>query len=111
MAPQVPGDIWDLAQLQAGVDIRTVQMWLGHKSVETTLRYLQPARGAAINAKFNATFASLRKVGNRTRNPDLYRVKARFSITIRTHKDKEDRHLSCSDLQERPLAGYGHRLG
>lgn len=45
--------------LQAGVDIRTVQNWLGHKSVETTLRYLQPARGAAINAKFNATFAGV----------------------------------------------------
>jgi len=43
--------------LQAGIDIRTVQSWLGHKSVETTLRYLQPARGAAIQAKFNATFA------------------------------------------------------
>jgi integrase/recombinase XerD len=38
--------------LQAGVDIRTVQHWLGHKSVETTLLYLQPARGAAINATF-----------------------------------------------------------
>jgi integrase/recombinase XerD len=37
---------------QAGVDIRTVQHWLGHKSVETTLLYLQPARGAAINATF-----------------------------------------------------------
>jgi len=45
--------------LQAGVDIRTVQSWLGHKSVETTLRYLQPARGSAINAKFNATFAGM----------------------------------------------------
>lgn len=45
--------------LQAGIDIRTVQSWLGHKSVETTLRYLQPARGAAIQAKFNATFAGV----------------------------------------------------
>ena len=31
--------------LQAGVDLRTVQMWLGHKDMESTMRYLKPARG------------------------------------------------------------------
>ena len=45
--------------LQSGVDIRTVQMWLGHKDIASTMRYLQPARGKAINDKFNATFAGM----------------------------------------------------
>jgi integrase len=31
--------------LRSGVDIRTVQEWLGHKDIESTMRYLQPARG------------------------------------------------------------------
>jgi integrase/recombinase XerD len=43
--------------LQAGVDLRTVQMWLGHKDLESTMRYLKPARGKGIRAKVNATFA------------------------------------------------------
>jgi integrase/recombinase XerD len=44
--------------LQAGVDLRTVQMWLGHKDLESTTRYLKPARGKGIRAKVNATFAA-----------------------------------------------------
>jgi integrase/recombinase XerD len=43
--------------LQAGVDLRTVQSWLGHKDIESTMRYLKPARGKGIRAKVNATFA------------------------------------------------------
>jgi integrase/recombinase XerD len=43
--------------LQDGVDLRTVQMWLGHKDLESTMRYLKPARGKGIRAKVNATFA------------------------------------------------------
>jgi integrase len=31
--------------LRAGFDPRTVQHWMGHKSLETTMRYLAPARG------------------------------------------------------------------
>jgi integrase len=27
----------------AGFDVRTVQHWMGHKSLETTMRYLVPA--------------------------------------------------------------------
>jgi integrase/recombinase XerD len=42
--------------LQAGVDLRTVQMWLGHKDLESTMRYLKPARGKDVRAKVNATF-------------------------------------------------------
>jgi integrase len=45
--------------LQAGIDIRTVQMYLGHKDISTTLRYLQPARGTAAQEKFNQTFAGV----------------------------------------------------
>ena len=29
--------------LRAGFDVRTVQQWMGHKSLETTMRYLVPA--------------------------------------------------------------------
>jgi len=43
--------------LQAGDDLRTVQMWLGHKDMESTMRYLKPARGKGVRAKVNATFA------------------------------------------------------
>jgi integrase len=43
--------------LQAGVDLRTVQSWLGHKDMESTMRYLKPARGKGIREKVNATFA------------------------------------------------------
>ncbi|MBS1853118.1 MAG: tyrosine-type recombinase/integrase [Acidobacteria bacterium] len=44
--------------LQAGVDLRTVQMWLGHKDLESTMRYLKPARGKGIREKVNNTFSS-----------------------------------------------------
>lgn len=30
--------------LRAGFDVRTVQHWIGHKSLETTMRYLAPAQ-------------------------------------------------------------------
>jgi integrase len=43
--------------LQGGVDLRTVQKWMGHVDLESTLRYLKPARGAAVHDKVNATFA------------------------------------------------------
>jgi integrase len=29
--------------LRKGFDVRTVQDWMGHKSLETTMRYLVPA--------------------------------------------------------------------
>jgi hypothetical protein len=29
--------------LRLGFDVRTVQHWMGHKSLETTMRYLVPA--------------------------------------------------------------------
>ena len=30
--------------LRAGFDVRTVQHWMGYKSLETTMRYLSPAK-------------------------------------------------------------------
>ena len=32
-----------LFMLRAGFDVRTVQHWMGHRSLETTMRYLAPA--------------------------------------------------------------------
>ena len=45
--------------LQAGVDLRTVQSWLGHKDLASTMRYLKPARGEEVWERFNRTFAAL----------------------------------------------------
>lgn len=42
--------------LRAGVDLRTVQDWMGHTDMASTLRYLKPNRGQAIRDKVNATF-------------------------------------------------------
>ncbi len=43
--------------LQAGVDLRTVQAFLGHTNLESTLRYLRPARTEAVLDRVNNTFA------------------------------------------------------
>ena len=45
--------------LQAGVDLRTVQAWCGHVDLESTLRYLRPAEGDAVQAKVNNTFKAM----------------------------------------------------
>jgi integrase/recombinase XerD len=42
--------------LRAGVDLRTVQNWMGHKDLESTMRYLKPARDKEALDKVNATF-------------------------------------------------------
>ena len=40
--------------LQSGkVDVRTVQKYLGHSDLESTLRYLKPARNATVTAKLD----------------------------------------------------------
>jgi integrase len=43
--------------LWAGVDLRTVQQWLGHTDMESTMRYLKPSRSAETQAKVNEIFA------------------------------------------------------
>jgi integrase/recombinase XerD len=40
-----------------GVDLRTVQQWMGHTDMESTMRYLKPNRSQAVHEKVNQTFA------------------------------------------------------
>jgi len=42
--------------LWAGVDLRTVQQWLGHSDMESTMRYLKPSRSAQVRYKVNKIF-------------------------------------------------------
>jgi integrase len=43
--------------LWAGVDLRTVQQWLGHSDMESTMRYLKPSRSRHVREKVNEIFA------------------------------------------------------
>jgi integrase/recombinase XerD len=43
--------------LWAGVDLRTVQQWLGHSDMESTMRYLKPSRSQHVRDKVNEIFA------------------------------------------------------
>jgi integrase/recombinase XerD len=43
--------------LWAGVDLRTVQNWMGHVDMESTMRYLKPSRSQAVRDKVNQIFA------------------------------------------------------
>jgi integrase/recombinase XerD len=42
--------------LWAGVDLRTVQQWLGHSDMESTMRYLKPSRSQHLRDKVNEIF-------------------------------------------------------
>jgi integrase/recombinase XerD len=43
--------------LWAGVDLRTVQQWLGHSDMESTMRYLKPSGSQQVRDKVNEIFA------------------------------------------------------
>jgi integrase/recombinase XerD len=43
--------------LWAGVDLRTVQQWLGHSDMESTMRYLKPSRSQHLREKVNEIFS------------------------------------------------------
>jgi integrase/recombinase XerD len=43
--------------LWAGVDLRTVQQWLRHSDMESTMRYLKPSRSQHVRDKVNEIFA------------------------------------------------------
>jgi integrase/recombinase XerD len=51
--------------LWAGVDLHTVQLWLGHKDMESTMRYLKPSRSAGTNDKVNEISAQFERHRNR----------------------------------------------
>jgi integrase/recombinase XerD len=42
--------------LWKGVDLRTVQTWLGHSDMESTMRYLKPSRSQQVHEKVNEIF-------------------------------------------------------
>lgn len=42
--------------LWGGVDLRTVQQWLGHADMESTMRYLKPSRSQHVRDKVNEIF-------------------------------------------------------
>jgi integrase/recombinase XerD len=44
-----------------GVDLRTVQMWLGHSDMESTMRYLKPSRSQTVKDKVNSTFSEVQQ--------------------------------------------------
>jgi integrase/recombinase XerD len=48
--------------LRRGVDIRTVSAWLGHTSIEMTMKYLAPAKGKVAQTAINQAFGSF-KIG------------------------------------------------
>jgi len=44
--------------LWKGVDLRTVQSWMGHSDLESTMRYLRPNRSAEVRNKVNEIFGN-----------------------------------------------------
>jgi integrase len=44
--------------LWAGIDIRTVQAWMGHTDLASTMRYLRPQRDAAVRQKVEAIWTA-----------------------------------------------------
>ncbi len=57
--------------LHAGFDVRTVQQWMGHKSLETTMRYLVPASDVRVHV-----IADRRRAGTQ---PAACRIRAHLT--------------------------------
>lgn len=53
----VPANGGDDGHKSAEVDLRTVQQWLGHSDMESTMRYLKPSRSQQVREKVNEIFA------------------------------------------------------
>jgi integrase len=51
------GDLFATHALQGGIDLRTVQSWMGHTDLASTMRYLRPARGEKVQAQVEALWA------------------------------------------------------
>ncbi len=49
-------------QLRTGTDIRTLQVWMGHKDLASTMRYLKAGYGKDLLAKVNAAFEVIKRV-------------------------------------------------
>jgi integrase/recombinase XerD len=47
--------------LWKNVDLRTVQLWMGHTDLQSTMRYLKPSRTQQTRDKVNEIFAKVRK--------------------------------------------------
>jgi integrase len=45
--------------LWSGIDLRTVQDWMGHDDLSSTLRYLKPDRGKAMREKVEAIWSAV----------------------------------------------------
>jgi len=43
-------------QYRKAWDLRTVQQWLGHSDMESTMRYLKPSRSQQVRDKVNEIF-------------------------------------------------------
>jgi integrase/recombinase XerD len=50
--------------LQGGIDLRTVQSWMGHTDLASTMRYLRPARGEKVQAQVEALWAQSASLGH-----------------------------------------------
>ena len=67
--------------LRRGFDVRTVQHWMGHKSLETTMRYLAPATDVQdevdlVTIPSVAAPATLKAAARETRSPRKARAGA-----------------------------------